>query len=113
MLNGGKRLYTQYISGANKYQFEFDDINSSYLRTIASTGTSLLLQPQATLPLQYGKTYNVRVRASFDKGQLLPLGGSSAPSHCRGTASCESYDGRTNGAIGRYRAPALAQSQPR
>ncbi|MBK7268573.1 MAG: T9SS type A sorting domain-containing protein [Flavobacteriales bacterium] len=68
VLNGSKRLYAQYISGANKYQFEFDDINSSYLRTIASTSTSLLLQPWATLPLQYGKTYNVRVRASFDNG---------------------------------------------
>ncbi len=61
------------LSGANKYQFEF--VKSGYLRRIASPTSSLNLTVWATSPLQYGFTYDVKVRVSFDNGaNYCPFG---------------------------------------
>ncbi|MBK8340482.1 MAG: T9SS type A sorting domain-containing protein [Flavobacteriales bacterium] len=68
LLNGSQYLHAVYVANVVKYQFEFDDINSTYLRRIAIPGSSLHLVPWATLPLQYGTTYSVRVRVSYDNG---------------------------------------------
>ncbi|MBK7085827.1 MAG: T9SS type A sorting domain-containing protein [Flavobacteriales bacterium] len=68
LLDGSQYLHAVYVANVVKYQFEFDDINSTYLRRIAIPGSSLHLVPWATLPLQYGTTYSVRVRVSYDNG---------------------------------------------
>ena len=68
LLNGSQYLHAVYVANVVKYQFEFDDVNSNYLRRIAIPGSSLHLVPWATLPLQYGTTYSVRVRVSYDNG---------------------------------------------
>ncbi|MFZ1687114.1 MAG: T9SS type A sorting domain-containing protein, partial [Flavobacteriales bacterium] len=66
--NSGK-IHASSVSGANKYQFEFVLPGTAYVRTIASATTMLTLNPWATSPLVCGnRTYNVRVRASFDNG---------------------------------------------
>jgi hypothetical protein len=73
MLNGSRTLYAVAVSAANKYQFEF--VKSGYLRRIASPTSSLNLTVWATSPLQYGFTYDVKVRASFDNGaNYCPFG---------------------------------------
>ncbi|MFN8349941.1 MAG: T9SS type A sorting domain-containing protein [Flavobacteriales bacterium] len=66
MLNGGTTLFAQPVSAANRYQFEFS--RPGYLRKISSPSSSLVLTNWSTLPLQYGHTYSVRVRVSFDGG---------------------------------------------
>jgi hypothetical protein len=65
-LNGSRTLYTAYVSAANRYQWEFT--SGSYLRRTSTSGSGLNLVVWATNPLQYGTTYNVRVRVSFDNG---------------------------------------------
>ena len=73
MLNGSTTLYAVPVASANRYQFEFS--RTGYLRKITSPGSSLNLTMWATLPLQYNRTYNVRVRASFDNGvSYCPFG---------------------------------------
>ncbi len=73
MLNGSRTLHAVAVSGANKYQFEF--VKSGYLRRITSSTSSLNLTVWYTLPLQYGFTYDVRVRVSFDNGvNYCPFG---------------------------------------
>ncbi len=68
VLDGSQHLYTEYISNTSVYQWEFADQNSAYVRQISSEGSALLLTEWATLPLQYGTTYDVRVRVSYDNG---------------------------------------------
>ncbi|MBK7942048.1 MAG: T9SS type A sorting domain-containing protein [Flavobacteriales bacterium] len=68
VLDGSQYLHTQYVANVVTYQWEFDDINSAYLRRITSSGSALRLSAWATLPLQYNTTYNVRVRVSYDGG---------------------------------------------
>ena len=73
--NTGK-LYCNVISGANKYQWRFENAANSYVRQIA-TGTSVLpLNKWSTSPLLCGThTYDVTVRASFDNGATYcPIG---------------------------------------
>jgi subtilisin-like proprotein convertase family protein len=73
MLNGATTLYAVPVASANRYQFEFS--RQGYLRRIASSSTALTLTNWNTLPLQYSRTYNVRVRASFDNGaSYCPFG---------------------------------------
>jgi hypothetical protein len=88
-LNGSRTLYATYVSAANKYQFEFS--KSGYLRRITSPSSSLNLTVWATSPLQYGFTYDVRVRVSFDDGanycpfgvicQITTASGPESPGH--------------------------------
>ncbi len=68
LLDGSQYLYAQYVGNAVTYQWEFDDINSAYLRRIAAGSSALHLSAWATLPLQYNTTYSVRVRVSYDGG---------------------------------------------
>jgi hypothetical protein len=73
MLNGSRTLHAVAVAAANRYQFEF--AKSGYLRRISSPTSSLNLTVWNTLPLQYGFTYNVKVRASFDNGaNYCPFG---------------------------------------
>ncbi len=73
LLNGSRTLHAVPVSSANKYQFEFS--KSGYLRRISSPTSSLNLTVWATSPLQYGFTYDVKVRASFDNGvNYCPFG---------------------------------------
>lgn len=63
------KIHATSVNGANKYQFEFVLPGTAYVRTIASTTTALTLNAWATAPLVCGsRTYNVRVRASYDHG---------------------------------------------
>ncbi|NUQ14783.1 MAG: HYR domain-containing protein [Flavobacteriales bacterium] len=68
LLDGSQYLHAQYVGNAVTYQWEFDDINSAYLRRIAAGSSALHLSAWATLPLQYNTSYSVRVRVSYDGG---------------------------------------------
>lgn len=64
--NTGK-LYCLPVPGANKYQWRFDA--PGYARVIATTSTTLALNPWVTSPLICGtNSYDVTVRSSFDNG---------------------------------------------
>ncbi len=91
MLNGSATIHTTVVSTANKYQWEFT--SGTYLRKITTTTSSLNLTVWATNPLQYGHTYSVRVRASFDNGATYcPFG----PACSISTAGSSSFnDGRS------------------
>ncbi len=69
-LNGTTTLWAVEVPGANRYQFSFSNITGqpAYSRNIASATRSLPLYTWATTPLKKGRTYQVRVRASFDNG---------------------------------------------
>ncbi len=79
LLNGTRTLYAQAVAGAVSYQWEFDDVNSTYLRRISTSSNALLLTIWNTSPLQYGKTYSVRVRVSFNNGASWCPWGSAGP----------------------------------
>ena len=79
LLNGTRTLYAQAVAGAVSYQWEFDDVNSTYLRRISTSSNALLLTTWNTSPLQYGKTYSVRVRVSFNNGASWCPWGSAGP----------------------------------
>lgn len=67
LLDGSRWLYAVPVSAATMYQFEF--IDGGYQRSITSPGSGLLLTQWAQMPLEYGgKSYQVRVRVSFDNG---------------------------------------------
>lgn len=73
--NTGK-IFCNAVSGANKYQWRFENAANSYVRLIA-TGTAVLqLTNWSTSPLLCGThTYDVTVRASFDNGATYcPVG---------------------------------------
>ncbi len=62
------------VAGANKYRFRFENIGEGYLRHVATTNPTLVLN-WLTLPLQNGVTYDVQAQASFDGGlTYCPLG---------------------------------------
>ncbi len=62
------------VAGANKYRFRFENIGEGYLRLVATTNPTLVLN-WVTLPLQNGVTYDVQAQASFDGGlTYCPLG---------------------------------------
>jgi hypothetical protein len=63
-LDAGQRIWAQAYSGVTNYQFRFQA--PGYNRTIASSGSSLMMTTWHTAPLQSGKTYDVDVRLSFD-----------------------------------------------
>ncbi len=64
--NTGK-LFCVPVSGANKYQWRFEA--PGYARVIATTSTTLTLNPWVTSPLLCGtNVYDVTVRSSFDNG---------------------------------------------
>ncbi|MFN8349942.1 MAG: GEVED domain-containing protein [Flavobacteriales bacterium] len=89
LLNGSSTLYAVPVPSANRYQFEFS--RPGYLRKIASSTASLTLTPWNTLPLEYNRTYSVRVRVSFDNGtSYCPFGSACSVS----TAAPASFDGR-------------------
>jgi hypothetical protein len=62
----GEPIHASAVPGANKYQWEFTRPN--YLRRIATTTPSLTVVKWAQKPLQPGRSYDVRVRSSFDNG---------------------------------------------
>ncbi|MBL7964711.1 MAG: T9SS type A sorting domain-containing protein [Flavobacteriales bacterium] len=74
MLDGSSTIWAKPVVNpwttvaANKYQFEFSIPAEGYMRRTVSNNYALVLQSWATNPLQYGSTYDVRVRASFDGG---------------------------------------------
>ncbi|QQR85982.1 MAG: T9SS type A sorting domain-containing protein [Flavobacteriales bacterium] len=68
-VNGSDKIHATSVAGANRYQFEFQLPGSAYVRLISSATTALTLNNWATSPLVCStRTYNVRVRASFDNG---------------------------------------------
>lgn len=69
MLNGSQRIWAYAKPGVNKYQFQFSDIQSNYVRHIAGATPTVLMTVWATNPLQYQHLYNVRVRCSTNGGQ--------------------------------------------
>ncbi|QQR87273.1 MAG: proprotein convertase P-domain-containing protein [Flavobacteriales bacterium] len=73
--NAGK-IYCNVVSGANKYQWRFENAANGYVRQIATTTSVLPLNKWSTSPLLCGThTYDVTVRASFDNGtSYCPVG---------------------------------------
>ena len=75
LLNGSTTLHAVPVSGATRYLFEFS--KPGYVRNITSSTSSLVITKWSTWPLEYGNTYNVRVKVSFDNGASYCLFGSS------------------------------------
>jgi hypothetical protein len=66
MLNGSTTLHVTPVGGANLYQWRFT--SGSFSRQITTPGSSLNLTMWSSNPLQYGMTYNVTVRVSYNSG---------------------------------------------
>jgi hypothetical protein len=77
VLDNGEYLYVDPVYGANKYQWEFT--RTGYLRRIATTGSGLAMTTWSTNPLSPGLSYAVRVRVSFDGGNIWCNYGPSCP----------------------------------
>ncbi len=90
IFGGSDRLYAFKRVSADRYQFEFSNTGSGYLRRI-SLPTSGVILNWVTQPLVAGNTYNVRVRISYDTGQ----------SWCNWGPSCWVAIGTTPGDDGR------------
>ncbi|MBS1583172.1 MAG: T9SS type A sorting domain-containing protein [Bacteroidetes bacterium] len=80
---GSSMVYALEVPGANRYEFNFTNTPNwpSYNRFISYTSRSFLLTAWATLPLKSGRTYNVKVRASFDNGATWSPWGASCIIH--------------------------------
>ncbi|MBS1582350.1 MAG: T9SS type A sorting domain-containing protein, partial [Bacteroidetes bacterium] len=76
MLDGSSRIWAKpvhrVVNGnivtANRYSFRFENPGEGYVRYFTQPSYCLILTQWATLPLQYGQTYDVTVQASFDGG---------------------------------------------
>ena len=53
---------------AHRYRFQFELLGEGYLKTIQQTSYAHTLVTWPVNPLEYGKTYTVRVQASFNGG---------------------------------------------
>lgn len=73
-----QRVTARPVRGANRYQFEFSNLDLGYQRTLTSTSYHQNLN-WATAPLVAGYTYNVRVRISRDGGATWCSYGESCP----------------------------------
>jgi len=68
VFGGSDKVVAFAVSGADLYQFEFEQAAEGYLRRIASSNSALLLNWFTNQPLCGTYAYLVRVRTSFDAG---------------------------------------------
>lgn len=76
---GSHKVVAYAVGGANRYQFEFVEPVSGYIRRIANSTNARLLNWFTQQPLCGTFTYQVRVRVSFDNGQTWCPWGATCP----------------------------------